>query len=128
MSRMSVGRELKARCCSSMLSLRLESKRPRIRCSRSVGRRMMGSLAGSGVRRPALRLCFPYFARKPSPTGDRGAWSAEWDQARWVIGVSTLGAEARDSSSPPAFPSSPSSCCHSMTSGAFGSVAIAMVL
>ena len=69
--------------------------------------RMRDSLECSGVRRPSPSLGFPYFARKPSPTGDRGVRSAECDVTRWVTAVSTLGAESRDSSSPPSFPSSP---------------------
>jgi len=122
---MLVGRELKARCCSSILSVTLESKRPRIRSSRSIRRSMIGWRAGSGVWRPAPRLCHPYFVRKPNPTGDRGAWSAQCDRARWVTVVCTLGAETQDSLSPP---SSPSSCRHSMTSTAFGTEAFLRLL
>ena len=75
---------------------------------------------GSGVRRPCLGA-FPNFARKPGPLGDRGASAAECDRARWVMVVSTVGAAAEESSSPPSFPSSPSSCRLSMTWGALGS-------
>ena len=63
------------------------------------------SLIGSGGHRPSPLLGFLYFARRPSPGGDRGVRSADCDLARWVTVVSTLGAEARDSSSPPSSPS-----------------------
>jgi len=78
---------------------------------------MMDSLVRSGAQRPCHRAS-PYFARKPSPMGDRDIRSAECDRARWVTVVSTLGVEVLDSSSPLSSPSSwPAG--HSITSGAF---------
>jgi len=77
----------------------------------------MTDSVGSGVRRLPTRRPFPSLARKPNPTGERGVPSAECDRTRWVTVVSTLGAWTEESSSPP---SSPSSCCHCMTSVSFG--------
>jgi len=77
----------------------------------------MGDSVGSGVQRSPPCRPFPYLSRKPNPTGERGVRSAECDRTRWVTVVSTLGAWTEESSSPP---SSPSSCCHYMTSGSFG--------
>ena len=98
------------------------SNRPRI-CSNLRIRPAMRDSAGSEIRRPCLGA-FPNFARKPSPLGDRDGWCAKCDRAMWVTVVSTLGAAAEGSSSSPLFPSSPSSCRYSMTSGALGSEAI----
>jgi len=121
-------RELYKTCCLSWLSVSSGSKSPIIPSRRLIQLRMMGWLAGSVVRRPPPRHVFPpYFARKPGLTGDRGVWSAQCAWAMWVTVVSTLGAEVQESSSPPSFPSSPSSCRHSMTSGAFGSEAICSI-
>jgi len=83
---------------------------------------MRDSLVGSGVRRPCFGA-FPYFARKPSPTGDHGVRSVECDRVRWVTVVTTLRAEDLHSSSPPSSPS-PWPACHSITSGTLGSEAI----
>jgi len=66
-----------------------------------------------GFRRSAsVSRCFLYLGRKAiAEAVDRGTWSAECDLATWVVVVSMLGVEVRDSSSAPV------ACCHSMTSG-----------
>ena len=115
---MSVGRELNTRCSLSWLTVSFASNRPRIWSTLRIRIVMSDSLVGSGVWRPCLGA-FPYFARKPSPMGDRGVCSAECDRARWLTVVTTPGAAVLDSSSPPSSPSS-GPACHYINSGALG--------
>jgi len=112
------GRELKARCGLSWLTVGFWTNRPRI-CSNLRNRKVMrDSLIGSGVRGPCLGAS-TYFDRKASPTGDRGV-RAECARAWWVTVDTTLGAAGVDSSSPPSSLSS-WPACHSITSGALRS-------
>lgn len=107
------GRELKARCCLSWLSVRFGSNEPKGWSNLSIQGLIWESLVGSGGFQPFL-CHLPCLARKPNECpGERGAWSAKCDRASWVWVVCTLEAEVRDSSLP-------SCCCSFMASGALG--------